>query len=86
MPANERDDSREERIDLEIVVDAYNKEERAMGWYYYLDNHLNFPFKALWTSRRRTSSLTSETVEVVGMSHKRTRGQGEGRTCGKPHT
>jgi hypothetical protein len=68
MPANERDDSREERIDLEIVVDAYNKEERAMGWYYYLDNHLNFPFKALWTSRRRTSSLTSETVEVVGMS------------------
>ncbi len=66
MPAIESDDSREERIALEIVVDAYSEEERAMGWYYYLDSHLNFPFKALWISRRRTSS-TSE-VEVVGMS------------------
>lgn len=38
MPAIESDDSREERIELEIVVDAYNEAERAMGWYYYLDN------------------------------------------------
>lgn len=68
MPAIESDDSREERIDLEIVVDAYNEAERAMGWYYYLDNHLNFPFKAIWISRRRTSPLTGEEVEVVGMS------------------
>lgn len=68
MPAIKSDDSREDRIELEIVVDAYNEAERAMGWYYYLDNHLNFPFKASWTSQRRTSSLTSEEVEVVGMS------------------
>lgn len=73
MPNVETDDSREERIDLEIVVDAYNEEERAMGWYYYLDEHLNFPFKAIWINHKNTSLLTTEKVngekvEVIGMS------------------
>ena len=31
-----KDGVREERINMEIVVDAYDEEERAMGWYYYL--------------------------------------------------
>jgi hypothetical protein len=31
-----RDEIREERIDMEIVVDAYKEEERATGRYYYL--------------------------------------------------
>lgn len=39
---------REERIDYEIVVDAYDEEERRMGWYYYLQDNLNFPFSAKW--------------------------------------
>ena len=26
--------AREHRIEMEVVVDAYNAEERAMGWYY----------------------------------------------------
>jgi hypothetical protein len=30
---------------MKIIVDAYNEEEQAMGWYYYLDGKLNFPFK-----------------------------------------
>ncbi len=30
----EYDDSREKRIEMEIIVDAYNEEEQAMGWYY----------------------------------------------------
>ena len=29
----------EERITYEIVVDCYDSEEVAMGWYYYLDDH-----------------------------------------------
>ena len=29
----EKDEVREERIDMEIVVDAYDEDERAMGWY-----------------------------------------------------
>jgi hypothetical protein len=62
----ERDESREERIDMEIIVDAYNEEEQAMGWYYYLDNKLNFPFKAKWLTGGSTSN--SEDVEVLKMS------------------
>ena len=31
-----RDEHREERISMEIIVDAYGPEEQAMGWYYYL--------------------------------------------------
>jgi hypothetical protein len=69
MSKVEKDDSREHRIEMEIVVDAYNEEEQAMGWYYYLDDKLNFPFKAKWMNRRRTSSPSEgEEVEVVGMS------------------
>ena len=41
-----------ERIELEAVVDAYNESERAMGWYYYLEERLKFPFKARWKSQR----------------------------------
>ena len=36
MPKVKRDEIREERISMEAVVDAYNEDERAMGWYYYL--------------------------------------------------
>ena len=28
---------REQRIDMEIVVDAYGAQEQAMSWYYYLE-------------------------------------------------
>ena len=33
MAIAERDEEREERISMEIVVDAYGPEEQAMGWY-----------------------------------------------------
>lgn len=41
-----RDEKREQRITMEIVVDAYTPEERALSWYYYLEEHLGFPFTA----------------------------------------
>jgi hypothetical protein len=37
MAERPRDDDREQRIDNEIIVDAYGPEEQAMGWYYYCD-------------------------------------------------
>jgi hypothetical protein len=37
---------REERIFMEAVVDANGPEEQAMGWYYYLDDEISFPFAA----------------------------------------
>ena len=63
-----RDKSREERIAMEIVVDAYGEGERALGWYYYLDERLAFPFKAKCVARREISPLKrGEEVDVVGM-------------------
>ena len=45
MPKVREDKTREERIIMEIIVDAHGPEERSMGWYYYLTDNLNFPFK-----------------------------------------
>ncbi|MDA8423455.1 MAG: hypothetical protein M0Z89_09005 [Nitrospiraceae bacterium] len=46
MTKSKQDKSREERIDEEIIVDCYGEGERAMGWYYYLEDRLEFPFTA----------------------------------------
>ena len=63
------DPAREHRIIYEIVVDAYNEEERNLGWYYYLENELVFPFKATCIDERQVSPLTAgEEVEVVGLA------------------
>ena len=40
------DPEREERIELEIVVDCYNDSERASGWFCYLQDRLACPFEA----------------------------------------
>ena len=63
------DTIREERISMEIVVDAYNEEERCMGWYYYLASKLRFPFRAQCIGRRKTSPLMIRAeVEVTKMA------------------
>jgi len=60
---------RELRILNEAVVDAYNEEERAMGWYYYLEGKLQMPFMAKCKSRRSISPLKAgEIVEVIQMA------------------
>jgi hypothetical protein len=65
----ERDEAREERITMEAIVDAYGPEEQAMGWYYYLEDRLAFPFHAKCSYERRSSPLKrGETVEVIGMA------------------
>jgi hypothetical protein len=46
MTQFEKDEEREERIKMEIIVDTYSAEEQAMGWYAYLDDTLDFPFEA----------------------------------------
>src|SRR4051812_13873627 len=63
------DAAREERIDMEIVVDAYGPEERAMGWYCYLEDKLEFPFTARCTAKRSISPLRpKDEVDVTGMA------------------
>jgi Calcium binding len=64
-----RDEEREQRIAMEIVVDAYGPEEQAMGWYYYLESQLEFPFTALCIAKRAISPLqVQDEVEVIGMA------------------
>ena len=59
----------ESRIAFEIVVDAYDAVERAMGWYYYLQDQLQVPFKATCRSAHSTSPLeVGVEVEVVGLA------------------
>lgn len=54
---------------MEVVVDAYDSSERAMGWFGYLENRLKFPFTARCTERRAISPLlVGDEVEVVGMA------------------
>jgi shikimate kinase len=61
--------ARERRIVMEIVVDAYDSGERAMGWYYYLDERLNVPFQARCRRARPISPLKpGEKVQVIGMA------------------
>jgi Calcium binding len=69
MTHQAKDEAREERIHMEIVVDANGPEEQAMGWYNYLDDTLQFPFSARYVVRRATSPLEpDDKVEVVGMA------------------
>jgi len=68
VAAVKNEPDREQRIDMEIVVDAYDECERAMGWYYYLEEHLQFPFTASCICKRATSPLRlKDEVEVLGM-------------------
>ncbi len=69
MSKVKRDEEREDRITMEIVVDAYGPEEQVMGWYYYLQDTMQFPFTAVCASKRRISPLKEgATVDVVGMT------------------
>lgn len=65
----QRDEARERRIADDIVVDAYHEGEQALGWCYYLEERLAFPFKARCTSQRRISPLMpGEMIEATGIA------------------
>lgn len=69
MSKVEKDEAREYRIAMEIVVDAHDAEEQAMGWYYYLDEKLNFPFLTRCIVKRAISPLrVGDEVEVLAMA------------------
>ena len=60
-----KDPIREDRIDNEAIVDAYGSEEKAMGWYYYLENKIRFPLQAKCIVANLVSPLKKgETVEI----------------------
>ena len=60
---------RENRIHNEIVADANGREEQIMGWCYYLDDKIQFPFQARCIAAKVVSPLRKgETVEVQGVA------------------
>lgn len=68
MRRPKRDPAREDRIYNEAIVDA-RPEEQAMGWYYYLEGKIRFPFRARCVAVHAVSPLRKgETVEVSRMA------------------
>jgi len=64
-----RDKEREQRITMEIIPDAYDHEERAMGWYSYLEDRLQFPFTATCIAKRAISPLrVKDEAEVIDLA------------------
>jgi Calcium binding len=52
-------------IDFDIVVDAKDDEDIYMGWYYFMVETLEFPFKAIAIIKKRNGTTEERTVEVV---------------------
>jgi len=68
MKKPKRDPVREDRIENEAIVDA-SPDEQAMGWYYYLEGKISFPFRAKCIAANAVSPLRKgETVEVLRMA------------------
>ena len=64
-----KDAAREERILTEAIVDANGPEEQAMGWYYYLEDRISFPFDAeCITVDKRTPLDVGERATAVRMA------------------
>jgi len=57
MTKSKSDPVREDRIHNEAIGDAYGPEEQAMGWYYYLEGKIPFPFQAECTVAKVASPL-----------------------------
>jgi hypothetical protein len=69
MAKAKQNKQREQRIHQKIVVDAHDAQEQAMGWYYYLEEQLRFPFRAKCVASRAISPLRKgQEVEVVGLA------------------
>jgi len=69
MANHSQDAEREQRIQLEILVDAYGPEEQALGWYTYLEETLAFPFIARCVTERSISPLqVGDEVDIIGMA------------------
>jgi hypothetical protein len=69
MTRAEKDEERENRIEDDVIVDAHDREEQVMGWYYYLAEGITFPFKAQCIVERSISPLKiNEQVEVIDIA------------------
>jgi hypothetical protein len=69
MSTGRKTTERERQIEMELIIDANGPEEQAMGWYYYLERKLEFPFTATCIAERAVSPLhKGDEVEILGMA------------------
>lgn len=57
-----------EIIMLEIVVDAKDDDDVAMGWFYYMQDELEFPFEAEMEAKNRRGEKSVIEIDVLGLS------------------
>lgn len=63
-----KDAEREHKIYYEIIVDCYDEGEQKMGWYYYMEENLQFPFEANIIIKKKNGRATEQIVEVLQLS------------------
>src|SRR5690606_28398682 len=56
------------KIHNEIIVDCYDEIEISMGWYYFFEENLEFPFKATVPLRKKDGSTEMKVVKVVALA------------------
>lgn len=56
------------RITYEIIVDCYDDHEVKMGWYYYMEEKLGFPFHATVDIKKRGGKKETKKVEVLELT------------------
>ena len=64
-----RNNTREERITNEILVDCYGTEEQAIGWYCYLEEKIEFQVLSKCIAERQISPLRKkDEVHIIRMA------------------
>jgi hypothetical protein len=58
-------ENRKDRIEDEVIVDCYDEYEMAMGWFYYLHDNMEFPFKASILGKGKIGSLEEDNIVEV---------------------
>ena len=61
-------DEIQHKIDYEIIVDCYDEYEVSMGWYYYMEETLKFPFKAKAKLKKVDGSVKLTEIQVTGLA------------------
>lgn len=56
------------KIDYEIIVDCYDEYEVSMGWYYFMEETVKFPFRATAKFKKRNGSIEQKEIEIIGLA------------------
>lgn len=56
-----------DKIENEIIVDCYDDQEVSMGWYYFFQDELEFPFKAEVSLKTRNEGKKLIEIDILKM-------------------